>query len=396
MESSVTSENRIFNLDVLRAIAVLLVMMKHIFHLELTATDFEWLSPIRPLMRAGWIGVPIFFALSGYLIGRLLFVEYGARGSLNLGRFWVRRGFKIYPTFYVVIFAYAAYLFFIERHLDWERLLCEVLFIQNYGKGGLFEVTWSLAVEEHFYIVFPILLLILIRVFESKRGGRVVEPGERLNAFKPIIAISLILTGACLWFRLNGAADPTTKLRAFSWTHWRIDALFAGASVAFVHLKYGNGMCAFFRRYSGLFLFIALAFTYPAFLPEDTYGLAFYRAWFPLILSVSSVLILGTALAFPGVDMGAVKSMAKLGKYSYGIYLCHVPLFRLMNKIAHFLPQKPHVYLWVSASFVVAIVGGIVVTKMIELPFLQLRDRWFPRVQQSQAKESQLMEPVAS
>src|SRR5438045_3895822 len=85
-----TSRNQ--SLDVLRGIAVLLVIVSH----------YSGTLP-RPsaLLETGWVGVDLFFVLSGFLISGLLFSEFEKTGSINLKRFWIRRGFKIYPPFYV-------------------------------------------------------------------------------------------------------------------------------------------------------------------------------------------------------------------------------------------------------------------------------------------------------
>src|SRR3990167_6747089 len=96
---SVSSQTRLVQLDILRGIAVLLVLGRHIPMTQ---------EPVRGFlgwwMRAGWTGVDLFFVLSGFLVSGLLFQEYKRHGDIRLGRFFIRRGLKIYPAFYVLFF----------------------------------------------------------------------------------------------------------------------------------------------------------------------------------------------------------------------------------------------------------------------------------------------------
>lgn len=379
------TDSRIQNLDILRALAVVLVLVKHFFHLRLSPGDFAALDPIRPLMRAGWIGVPIFFVLSGYLIGHLLFREYATTGTVGLKRFWIRRGFKIYPPFYLVILVYSAYLLVFEGHLDMERFFCEIFFIQNYGKGGLIDVTWSLAVEEHFYVIFPLFLLLLIKCRPSDSLPR--ETDRVRVTFRPILLITALLMVGCLLMRLEAVSWPVMRGRGIMMTHLRIDALFAGAAMAYMHQVHPGRLLPFFKRHAVVLTILAALLTYPAFLPEITYGKVFYLGWFSLILTVSAVLMLGVALSVSTSDTKVARVAAWLGTYSYGIYLCHVPVYRLANKIAEWLPHRPHVYIWVPLSAALACVVGIVLTRLVEFPMLRVRDRYFPRPARTQPTE---------
>jgi len=135
-------------LDVLRAIAVILVLFRH--------SDLD-----NIIQHFGWLGVDLFFVLSGFLISNILFVEYTTFGLINIKRFFIRRVFKIFPPFYFFLLSTLLfnYLFNITT-LNWERLTSELLYLQSY-LPRIWMHTWSLSVEEHFYILFSISILII-------------------------------------------------------------------------------------------------------------------------------------------------------------------------------------------------------------------------------------------
>ena len=143
---------RNFNLDALRGIAIMLVVL---FHLDV------------PVFRTGgWIGVDLFFVLSGFLISGLLFREWTTTGTINIPRFYIRRGFKIYPPFYVLLAVTVAVNLVAPGIPSFpvtvRTAFAEATFTQNYFQG-IWGQTWSLAVEEHFYLLLPVVLWFLQR-----------------------------------------------------------------------------------------------------------------------------------------------------------------------------------------------------------------------------------------
>ena len=133
-------------------------------------------GPIRQvlfwLQHGGWVGVDIFFVLSGFLVSGLLFREYQVHQSLRIGRFLVRRGLKIYPAFYLLILLT---IWLDLAPYDVRKVLGEVFFLQSYYNlfGSIWTHTWTLAIEEHFYILLALLFWLLVR------GSRRHRPGSR-------------------------------------------------------------------------------------------------------------------------------------------------------------------------------------------------------------------------
>jgi peptidoglycan/LPS O-acetylase OafA/YrhL len=144
---------RVQQLDVLRGVAVLLVLVHH--------------SPggEGALLKAGWTGVDLFFVLSGFLVSGLLFKEHLRSGRIRPGRFYLRRGLKIYPNFYVMLAVTSAALALGHIAVEPWNVVHEAVFLQNYLPAAWWgrEHAWSLAIEEHFYFLLPPVLILLLR-----------------------------------------------------------------------------------------------------------------------------------------------------------------------------------------------------------------------------------------
>src|ERR1051325_8397891 len=165
---------RLVPLDVLRAVAVLLVFCRH----GINPPAAGRLEPIATsLHRLGWAGGDLFFVLSGLLVGGLLFRELRTRSALDVRRFVVRRGFKIWPAYYVYL-GFVLVLYASARGSTitqaLERLWPNLLHVQNYMPGRRLGLplmhTWSLAVEEHFYLLLPALLVLLTSGAKAPRA----------------------------------------------------------------------------------------------------------------------------------------------------------------------------------------------------------------------------------
>lgn len=137
-------------LDLLRTIAILLVVGEHCLEL-----GFE--GPAARAFYWGWTGVDLFFILSGFLIGRQLWKELRETNTVNIGRFLLRRGLRIWPLYFTAVLGY--FVWSLAAGLNLKPLLADVFFVSNYFhcrvKGG-----WSLSTEEQFYIAAPVLLFL--------------------------------------------------------------------------------------------------------------------------------------------------------------------------------------------------------------------------------------------
>ena len=276
---------------------------------------------------------------------------------MRAGRFLIRRGFKIYPSFYLMFFTVLAWATMNGRWPGLAPVISEALFVQNYGPA-IFPHTWTLAVEEHFYLALPLVLW-------AVQGKK-----ERPFAGLPIVFAAVALT--CLALRVHGAWDRDTAVRAsLTPTHLRVDSLLFGAVLAWGMHFHGNVVSGFVQRRRTWMLAAAILIAAPALIHDlGTTPWHFTYGFTALYLAGGALLLL--ALHRPA-RRGV---FARIGIFSYSIYLWHIPVERILLPMilpAGF-PGWGHAVLYFALSIFV----GIITAKIVELPFLRLRDRLFP------------------
>lgn len=365
-----SSKARNLQLDVLRGIAILLVLFSHSVFLH---EHSGWAEPfVKIVQTGGWSGVDLFFVLSGFLIGGLLFKEIGRDGTLDVRRFLIRRAFKIWPVYFVFL---GFTMVRLVRHAPsvWagvRPLLPNLVHLQNYfGPPELtpWNHTWSLAVEEHFYLALPLLLLALCRF-----GKMSWIPG-----------VTLLVGLSCLVMRLPHWNQPYVRLIVYEPTHLRADSLIFGVLLAYAyHLR--PSLLRFVPQVRiGLIacglLLIAPSFYLGLFTPFT------YTIGFTLNYLGYGCILIACVDAHKGV-LGRVfasvpaRLVAFIGFYSYSIYLWHI--FAREQIIDHFHTITRYgagaYFVATGADMLLAIVFGFISAKLIEQPFLWIRDRIFP------------------
>ena len=159
-------------LDGLRSIAILLVISGHVSAKFALAHGPNFFSKL-PFVTNGWIGVDLFFVLSGFFIGGQLWKELQRTQSINVGRFILRRGFRIWPLYFFTFLCVLLFILFVEhdalaRQFGWTDLV----FVTNFLNHGIVDGSWSLCTEEQFYIVAPLALYFLARRMPIVRSHR--------------------------------------------------------------------------------------------------------------------------------------------------------------------------------------------------------------------------------
>jgi peptidoglycan/LPS O-acetylase OafA/YrhL len=220
-ELAVASPRRVPFLDALRSVAVLLVVNQHV-----SAQFAKRYGPNRytsfPLTANGWIGVDLFFVLSGYFIGTQLWRELAKSGTVSLSRFMVRRGLRIWPLYFSVFAAVflVAPGFAAAKQYGWTDLV----FLTNYLNHGIVQGSWSLCTEEQFYLITPLALLLIGR--RSMRGYR-----WGLAALLALVCVVRAFTYVALTGHLLGRHPEAFQALYYPF-HTHCDGLITGLLVA--------------------------------------------------------------------------------------------------------------------------------------------------------------------
>jgi peptidoglycan/LPS O-acetylase OafA/YrhL len=305
-------------LDGVRAIAVAMVLFFH--------AGFGW-------MRAGYLGVSIFFTLSGFLITSILLREGGRTGDVNLSRFYARRLRRLLPASLLCLtFIGVAYLNgqFASVPKFRGQMLGAALNVYNWVQIGSdsrygdvyagttaftspLEHYWSLAIEEQFYLIWPVVLLLIIRRF-ANRDPKV---------------ITTLITGLFVFFAIT---SPLLAIRygpdfAYWSTPTRFAEILAGAALAAAMIS-GTRIPVWIGRLAlpALAGLVVLAVVLPS-----ASGPA-YTGWMGAIAIVSGLLILGLQAPSSLRSTLSVLPLVALGRMSYGIYLFHWPVFVLYRQ----------------------------------------------------------------
>jgi peptidoglycan/LPS O-acetylase OafA/YrhL len=335
-------------LDGLRGIAVLLVLWAH-FPPDLGGNTIRVMNRI---FQPGYLGVDIFFVLSGFLITRILL--YGRFNNKPLKNFLIRRAFRIFPIYYLLILL----LLFIEpgEYLFWcATYLSNFVFSFDLSPNPM-RHTWSLCVEEHFYMVWPLLIH-----FAAVRWLRPSAIG--------IALLGIVL--AILAALLSGVVPLDYLL--YRGTPFRATSLALGGLFALYEPALGIGT----RRpwvFAGAFFVPAVICALSAIGIGDPWLQSLKMIGFAFMSSAIFLAALGVGSLSP--RLGAVLSggaLAYTGRISYGIYLYHYPLFYATGVLDHDAPAPwPMTLLAVALTFVVATSSFY----LIEKPLLKYAARF--------------------
>ena len=364
-----TETDRLKGLDLLRAAAIVLVLMSHY-------TGFVAHAPIfGEIGRVGWAGVDLFFVLSGYLIGNQILAPVAHGKTLALKVFFARRLLRTLPNYYAVLAVYLlAPLFYPSSPILgsgapplWQLLS----FTQNIGLayGQTFTHSWSLCIEEQFYLALPLAALVLAR--------RDSEHRARAGWYVLAGAIAFGITSrAAAW--LAHGYDGFAAAVYYS-SICRFDELLPGVAIAMLK----NFHPALFARllHKGNALFVAGLAAAAAVLYGIGHDVAneFVTTTFGFSLVAASFGLLVCAALSPSCVLNRVRipGASSLALWSYAVYLAHKPIFMALApelKRLHIDPSAPWCVLTVMA---VGVAGGWLLFRCVETPFMRLRARLY-------------------
>lgn len=384
--------SRLIQLDILRGIAILMVIWNHLGITK--AAPGAWEPFVKLGHDAGWTGVDLFFVLSGFLIGGLLFKELRTHGQLDVRRFLIRRAFKIWPLYYLFVVTITLLLIATSLHSGkrsaWEAaglMFTNYLHIQNYLESAR-PHTWSLAIEEHFYLALPCLLLFL-----SRR--------KKVHLFPAIAVFIMLLCPLMRYLTLVGIM-PSGVHSSFGHhlyypTHLRMDALTFGVLLAYLY-HFQPQRLDFARRLPTVLILMGLTVVSGGISLGWGDGSVGSVVAFTLLYVGYGCILMAMVHTEPG--QGALGRLfqtrtaywlSAVGIISYPIYLWHPEALRVGPQLFRWgwshlasglsfprLSTEWNFFGCMIAGTIGSLLLGAIAGRILERPALALRDRLFP------------------
>ncbi len=365
---------RMPGLDLLRSLAITLVFF---WHYRQTGCG-KWVDVIG---RFGWIGVDLFFVLSGFLIGGQLMQDIVKGQKIDFKSFYLRRFFRIMPAYLFVLVMYFIFPWFAEREglaPLWRYLTFTQNFGLNYMVHGAFSHAWSLCIEEQFYLLLPLILTVILSV-QSRYIGLSVVLGlfvagllSRYYCYDHFIAP---FVDGPVWHD----ATPQYFEKVYYPTYNRLDGLLAGVSIAGVYhfkpelwqqiSKFGNWLLG-----AGLALLTAFYFICA---PLISFRASVFG--FPLVALSFGLIVMAALSQNCVLSRSKVWGARSLATAAYCIYLTHKQLNSLVRELLYFCGFQPDSLVVLICCIMIALLGGSLLHVAIEKPFLRLREKILKR-----------------
>ncbi|QOY96284.1 acyltransferase [Massilia sp. UMI-21] len=366
-----TSTLRIHGLDTLRALAVTLVVLHHYVLFVSDAPTFGWVGEV------GWVGVDLFFALSGYLIGNQIFAALARPDGFSLRRFYARRLLRTLPNYWVVLALYYLWPAF-RADAPLLPLWKYASFVQNFAlePGSAFSHSWSLAIEEQFYLLLPALAL-----FGAWCGARFAASLRLAWVAIALAFLAGMLVRADLWQEMAG--QDYQLYFYFKYIYYsslcRVDELLAGVALALLrnHHPGAWGRLTRHGNLMGLGGLLVCAVAFWCFV-EQRYGYGITVFGFPLMALGFSMLIVSAVATGSVLRSLRVPGAGPLALWSYAIYLLHKPVSVMAAGWMQGQGYGAEHPLTIVALLALSVLTGWLLYRFVETPFMRLRERYVP------------------
>lgn len=364
--------DRKFGLDLLRFFAIGYVLLGHSKILLPESFDFV-------IGKAVLDGVSIFFVLSGFLIGRILLkmIQSGQSGAGNLWHFWSRRWMRTLPAYMVVLLFLIIYTGILKPARLPDDYYRYFLFIQNFWhtQPPFFSESWSLSIEEWFYLLIPILFFTLAQLFPNKRKSLI------LTGILSVIA-AVICYRLYLFTSLPELSSKSVDLNILRQVLCRLDAIMFGVLGAYASLHFQKIWSALNRWWVFIICFVLL---YVLKEKNTAFDTLYYIGFNPALKSMAVLFML------PYLSQMELKNTNWLTRFitftsivSYSLYLVNrtIVIEIIIKYVLHGNLKSRHQmavnWFWDYALFwIISFALSFLLYKLIEKPFLKLRDRLF-------------------
>ncbi|HSW88549.1 MAG TPA: acyltransferase [Candidatus Saccharimonadales bacterium] len=355
-------QKRNFGLDVLRASAILFVLFNHVLNYFITFHRSTIIGDI-----SGILGVEIFFVLSGFLIGKILLTSFGEGSSHHaIKNFYIKRWFRTLPLYYFLLVIFIIIAAISTRKLDFYFL--HFVFLQNFLPLKFFSISWSLAIEEWFYLLVPLLLFFSYKLqFFTKRT----------MTFLLLFIIAIISIRVAYISFFHPTFDDIRKN-----TFLRFDSLFIGVLLAGVKMH----LPVIYKHLNkiifpiiALFLMAIMAYWYIIYYVQIELNPPFFVTAFSL--PILSILIATTIPFFefsPFINTRVHRlvvlreTLIWVSLFSYSIYLTHVDIF---DTVKGALPKlSPLIVMPIALSL--TFLTAYLLYWYIEKPFMKMRNKF--------------------
>lgn len=370
---------RIFGLDLMRAVAIIMVICSHI--LWITPNAYGYIPDI--LSISGVMGVEIFFCLSGFLIGRILYRMYLSESFSfkNVFYFWIRRWLRTLPNYYIALIINIFIAMYIGNQLP-EHLWKYFFFLHNFATEmpWFFPESWSLSIEEFAYILGPALLYLTLFI------------KTKISKSKLFLATTLVIIFIFLISKL--IYNQTETIRDMRYWNvnvkgmviYRIDSIYYGVLAAYLSIvkrDFWNSI-----RYPlfiiGIFTLLGLNILIPInHIIIDTHPM-FWNVWYFVIKSIGICMTLPLLSTMKSAPKVILKPITYISLLSYALYVLHYSI--VMQLMKYFMPTEDFVGLDIAVFIFVYLLLTMVLSYLLyrfyEKPLMDLRDsnlikNWF-------------------
>ena len=381
------------SIDSLRALAVLAVIIYHV--------DVNYLP-------GGFLGVDLFFVLSGYLISSLIIKEYKKTGSLNLYNFYIRRARRLLPAVYFMITVVLVVMVMFngvllkKSHLDaifgyiyssnWWYIFHKLDYFDSFGSQSPFKHLWSLAIEEQFYMIFPLLFLLINRKKKDKDGFYKLNRNF-LYVILGVILVSLIVH--IILFDINNIS------RIYFGTDTRAFSLLVGAVGAILYPmdKLNTKITPQENLLYSVVSLISIAALITIMIYTSEYNTWLYRGGFLLVAILGIIIIISSGKQHTVMaKLLSFKPVVFIGKISYSLYLWHFPVLVLTTPVSEI--GKPNIFfvvLRVILTFILAIISyALVETPIRKLGFKNYVSIIYKKIVKKSKKTKKIVASIAT